>query len=54
MSATVHTHPRCPAELIFEIRRAAQLAGAVYIPAKRLPPRSTAPAPFDPNGGHAA
>lgn len=34
MSATVHTHPRCPTELIAEIRRAAQLAGVRYIPAR--------------------
>lgn len=34
MSATVHTHPRCPTELIAEIRRAARLAGARYIPAR--------------------
>ncbi len=55
MSASVHTHPRCPTELIFEIRRAAQQAGARYVPAKRLPPRSTIPAPLDPNdGGRAA
>jgi len=34
MSATIHTHPRCPAGEIFAIRRAAALAGARYIAAK--------------------
>ena len=34
MSATIHTHPRCPASEIFAIRRAAAIAGARYIPTK--------------------
>lgn len=34
MSATVHTHPSCPAGEIFAIRRAAALAGARYIPSR--------------------
>lgn len=34
MSATIHTHPRCPASEIFAIRRAAALAGARYVPSQ--------------------
>lgn len=54
MSATVHLHPRCPSEWIFEIRRTAAQAGARYVKSKPKLSK-TQHAPFDPNdGGRAA
>lgn len=53
-TATVHALPACDPIRIFELRRAAELAGTRYIPSK---PRVVVhkPAPIDPNdGGRAA
>lgn len=44
MSATVHALPIYSAENTFEIRRAAQLAGARYVPSKPKPASEKKPA----------
>lgn len=52
-SATLHVHPTCSTERIFQLRRAAQALGVRYVPSK---PRltSTKAAPSNPFGGDAA
>lgn len=55
-TATLHVHPAAAnPSRIFEIRRIAQNCGCTFIASKPKLKRSTARAPFDPNGGgHAA
>jgi hypothetical protein len=51
-TATLQVHPAAAnPSRIFEIRRLAKDCGCIFIASKRKLKQSTAPTPFDPNGG---
>ncbi|MGY3257007.1 hypothetical protein ACVWWS_004232 [Pseudomonas chlororaphis] len=53
--ATLHVHPAAADPFcIFEIRRLARESGCSFVTTKPKQKARNAPAPFDPNGGHAA